>query len=351
MGGYIGSKKSLVKFLEEKMSPYVKPGSTVVDVCCGTGVVSEMFSRLRGVSRITSCDVELYSTIFTTARIKCSYSPKLQVCLDKLNAAKGLAAAKPGNVYHEFSMKRRFFSAANAAHIDWARGAIQRMLSKRIITPLEHVFLLASLLKAADSVASTTSVYASYLKQWHPRALKKMVIKPFHTHVLPTSYEATVLMGDCLEFAHDGKLHGDVVYVDPPYNSRQYGAYYSFFNFLANGAKHPERLTGTGGILPYFKSPFCKTREVEGAFVRLLEGVRCRVLFLSYSNEGTLNVVRLQDILKRFGRVTVHKVPYKRYKSHGANGDGQADGEALHEYLFQVNFPAATKPKKSAVGN
>jgi adenine-specific DNA-methyltransferase len=77
---------------------------------------------------------------------------------------------------------------------------------------------LASLLESIDKVANTASVYGAFLKQFKKSAQNLMILKPADFYL--NDNEHKVFNEDInkliLESSHD------VVYLDPPYNHRQY---------------------------------------------------------------------------------------------------------------------------------
>ena len=90
------------------------------------------------------------------------------------------------------------------------------------------------------------------------------------------------------------KIKGDVLYLDPPYNERQYSKNYFPLNIIA---KTPEQLLtelplkGKTGIpTDCFLSPFCKKgNSVENAFKFLFSGLKTKWIFLSYNSESIIS--------------------------------------------------------------
>lgn len=79
------------------------------------------------------------------------------------------------------------------------------------------------------------------------------------------------------------KIGADIVYMDPPYNNRQYSANYSPLNYISLYDASIELTGKTGLIAGYNRSDFCKKGEVERAFTALINDVRCKYLVLSYN--------------------------------------------------------------------
>jgi adenine-specific DNA-methyltransferase len=111
-----------------------------------------------------------------------------------------------------------YFSDENALKCDGVRNKIEKWKKEEKITENEYYFLLASLLESIDKVANTASVYGAFLKQFKKSAQNLMILKPADFYL--NDNEHTVFNKDInkliLESSHD------VVYLDPPYNHRQY---------------------------------------------------------------------------------------------------------------------------------
>jgi adenine-specific DNA-methyltransferase len=130
-----------------------------------------------------------------------------------------------------------------------------------------------------------------------------------------------------------------MVYLDPPYNERQYSKNYFPLNIIA---KKPEmlldiQLKGKTGIPnDCFISPFCKKSDVENAFDILFKELKTKWIFLSYNSESMVSKDKMVDIMKKYGNVSVIEREYKRFKSFEYNKDVQ-----INEYLFclQKNLP------------
>jgi adenine-specific DNA-methyltransferase len=126
-----------------------------------------------------------------------------------------------------------YFSDENALKCDSIRQKIESWKKDNYINEDEYFFLLASLLEAIDKVANTASVYGAFLKELKKSAQKTMVVKPADFFIGDKLYkqEHNVFNKDIndliLQSSHD------VVYLDPPYNERQYSANYHLLETIA----------------------------------------------------------------------------------------------------------------------
>ncbi|MHA2064320.1 MAG: DNA adenine methylase [Candidatus Thorarchaeota archaeon] len=328
---YIGSKKTLLPFLEHVIKKHASEGS-FGDLFAGTGTVGYHFSGL-GFD-VTANDVEKYSLITNKALLLCPFSDELEQWINELNELDGVAAL----IYQCFSpggeAKRMFFTEDNARKADAVRQQIEEW--KDDITDEEYCFLLASLLESLDSVANTASVYGAYLKKFKKSALAPLVIKPVHTRREVGNNR--VICSDILEL----KETFSVVYLDPPYVARQYGANYAPLNYVVDYDEKVE-VYGKSGLIEYYKSPFASKAKAEDAFKRLFQSVQAEHIFLSYNDQGILSLEKMIDLLAELGDVITYEIDYKRYQAR------KNQGKKTIEYLHYVKPNNKKKKKRERV--
>lgn len=142
-------------------------------------------------------------------------------------------SGKQGFVFEHYSFggasQRQYFSAENGQKIDAIRTEIDKWLKSKKINEDDYYFLLASLLEAADKVANTASVYGAYLKHLKKSVEKPLELRPALYDINDNSHE--VYNEDANELIK--KIEGDILYLDPPYNAREYGANYHLLNTIA----------------------------------------------------------------------------------------------------------------------
>jgi adenine-specific DNA-methyltransferase len=111
-----------------------------------------------------------------------------------------------------------YFTDENAKKCDAIRQKIENWKSERKITEDEYYFLLASLIESIDKVANTASVYGAFLKKFKKSALNSLILQPAEFYL--NDKEHKVFNEDINQLIL--KTSHDVVYLDPPYNHRQY---------------------------------------------------------------------------------------------------------------------------------
>ena len=226
-----------------------------------------------------------------------------------MNALKG----KKGFIFENYSeggkAGRNYFTSENGQKIDAVRIQIEEWKKPSQISENKFFFLLASLLESADKVANTASVYGAYLKHIKTSAAKSLVIKPAVFQQTTNSHQ--VFQQDSNELIK--KIEGDILYLDPPYNARQYGANYHLLNTIAKYDTFVPK--GKTGLRDYYKSDWCRTGEVLKSFEELIENAQFPYIFLSYNNEGLMSQKEVQTVMERFGKYTLKTKKYQRFKA------------------------------------
>jgi adenine-specific DNA-methyltransferase len=327
---YIGSKYQLVDWIVETILsrtgwPSLKT-KVLGDLFAGTGIVTWNFRGL-GASTVSN-DTELYSFYITKAFAISNFNSKLKKIMDQLNETTGeLTGFVTSNFSPVGECERMFFTVQNAQRIDWYRHQIEELRPN--LTDAEYTFLVASLIISADSVSNVPAVYGMYLKNFKEKSKKVMTLRPIHNlnsklSDKPEVYNKSVLDG--------GFPRMDAVYLDPPYNGRQYSKNYFPLNIIAMTPAEAARQTlhGKTGIPDdSFVSPFCQKKHVEAAFDQLFRDVPAGWVFLSYSSEGIVSKDRMLELMGQYGPANVDEMDYKRFKSFEYN-----DGATVTEYLF-----------------
>jgi len=334
---YIGSKYQLLDWLEsqilEKTNLTSFENIKFADLFSGTGIVSYFFNN-KNIDVISN-DAELYSSIITEAYSICPYSKEVQEYIDRLNKKldENLYKETFGFITTKYSPydgnERMFFTVDNAQRIDYLRLQIEDM--KESVDRKIYIFILACLILAADSVSNVPAVYGCYLKKFKSKAEKSITLKPLHKNNIRIS-ESKVYNSDVLDEIFLNSFESDIVYLDPPYNERQYSKNYFPLNMIALCPNKSEKevLKGKTGIPEScFVSDFCKKGMVESAFEKLFKNLKTSWIFLSYNSESLISKERMIELMKKYGNVTVVEKDYKRFKSFDYNEDTK-----IQEYLF-----------------
>ncbi len=291
----------------------------------GTGAIGRAFKTES--KKIIANDFEYYSYVLNRNYIGNHEEIK---CLEKINELENLKGIE-GFVYKNYCLgsgsKRQYFSDENGKRIDAIRQKIESWKRNEEITGDEYYFLLSTLLENADAVANTASVYGAFLKHLKASAQKSLKLTPAFFDLNDAAHE--VFNEDANDLIKN--IEGDVLYLDPPYNARQYGSNYHLLNTIAKYDDFTPR--GKTGLRDYKRSLYCQTREVADVFENLIEKARFKYIFLSYNNEGLMSENKVREILEKYGKYDLARVEYQRFKAdktENRNHKATATLEYLH---------------------
>lgn len=306
---YIGSKYSLMHFLVKSINSVINKNTNMVfaDLFAGTGVVGAEY-RSMGFNVISN-DIQYYSYVLNKHYITNNITINLEL-IDYLNSLKGVEGFVYNNYCAGSGSGRNYFSDENGKKCDAIRLELNSLFRKNEINEMSYYTLLASLLNSVDKVANTASVYGAFLKH-----IKSSAQKPLILELLP---QINGLVGKVYNMNINeliSYIDGDVLYLDPPYNARQYSANYHVLETIAK-YDYPE-LFGKSGLRDYSsqKSAYCSKCTVEDVFDDLIKKAKFKYIFVSYNNEGLMSLDIIKKIMEKYGKYTCFTQEYRRFKA------------------------------------
>ncbi|WP_312640811.1 DNA adenine methylase [Hydrogenoanaerobacterium sp.] len=337
---YIGSKLTLIDFLKTSIRETLtangdnRPPQQLhfADLFAGTGIVAAAAKELG--CNVTANDLQYYSYVLCRHLIAggngITHERAIRLC-ERLSASE----CTEGFIYRNYSLggtrlhdqPRCYFSDYNAAKCDGMRMELERKWQMGKITLDEYFFLLASLLTSIDKYANTASVYGSFLKRLKKTAQREVVLTPMPIVTGNGKYQVY----NCDAESLVNMLSGDILYLDPPYNARQYSSNYHMLETIARGDS-PIIRGKTGVRTDQHKSRFCSSRHVFTAFENLIAAANFRYIFLSYNNEGLMPLDKIKDIMSRYGSYSVRMQSYRRFKADSDENRPHKD-KVTTEYL------------------
>ena len=137
----------------------------------------------------------------------------------------------------------------------------------------------------------------------------------------------------------------NIIYLDPPYNSRQYASNFHVLESIVVYDKQP--LKGKSGLRDYEdqRSNYCLKSKVYQELDELISNCDCNYILMSYSTEGLLTEEEILSILRKRGKCTVYKQEYRRFKTNSWT----SASTNLNELLFVCNVGNYSKPPAELV--
>lgn len=308
---YIGSKYSLLDFLQSTIKDVTgyneNDNYTFADLFAGTGIVGQTY-RKNGCHVIAN-DIQYYSYVLNKHYIE--YTPSIDnSLLEYLNNLPLFEGFIYQNYCEGSGSNRNYFTNENGKKCDAIRIELEKLKSEGKISLETYYFFLASLINSIDKYANTASVYGAFLKH-----IKKSAQKEFVLELLPVinGSKGCVYNEDINNLIT--RIEGDVLYLDPPYNARQYCSNYHVLETIAR-YDNPT-LTGVTGLRESSsqKSTFCSKRLVNNSFEELIKNANFKYIFLSYNNEGLMDLDTIKGIMSKYGTYSFYTKEYKRYKA------------------------------------
>src|SRR2546423_13346697 len=343
---YIGNKTRLLPFILRTLERSGIGVGSVHDAFAGTAAVSCALKE-KGW-RVHSSDLLMSSYVFQRAYV---VAEAADTALRDMASELGAPPPPEGFMSQHFSPSRRsatgaaggrmYFTPENAGRIDAAREQLATWLKEKKISEDSYYILLAAIIEGADRVANTAGVYASYMKRWQPNAKRRFDVVPEQ----PTSgaQPADARLMDATEAAKAiGEV--DLLYIDPPYNSRQYVAYYHIPEILARGwGDSAPAIRGKVGLLAgeEGRSQWSHGRRVQKLFSALLAATGARHALVSFNSEGHLSPGALQLLLTKAsadGQLAHFSQRYRRYRADSDHEGRKYHADVALEHLYLVRL-------------
>ena len=373
---YLGSKYSLLEEIESELDDCPVPREGVaLDLFSGTGAVAQLL-KLRGHITYAN-DWQRYSYVTNVAFIGLNTFPDFSRLLADSEWRETIRAASSGDEIATYSIVNRdplsetlpcarvlrylnqvpghrgpfyesychggeagrmYFSQENGLRIQAIRDVIENWGEVGLISSQERAWLVACLIESADRVANTASVYGAYLKH-----IKRSAQRPLSMVALrpaPSEHPAgahRVFCEDSTELLtrfSPGELK--LIYIDPPYNHRQYASNYHILETIAQWDMDQFDPRGVTGLREpdEQRSDFCLRSAVEDAFRQLFERINSEYLLFSYNNEGLLSQEKLLALFEEFCTdVRFRQIRFRRFRADVDHENRVYKADHTREYL------------------
>lgn len=339
---YIGGKSLLLDNINNAVLNYTDNNiRSITDLFSGSGVVGQ-FMKEQGY-RVVTNDLLYFPYLMSRGttgvnQIPLFYSLEIENPIEYLNNISIEDTSFELDdcfIYQNYSpndnCQRMYFQNDNAIKIDIIRLQIEEWKRQKKLTEDEYYYLLASLLAAVPYVANITGTFGAYLKYWDKRTYNALVLEPYRVLI---KQPCECYWGDYTDVL---PIETDILYADPPYNSREYLPNYHVMETIAR-YDNPI-IKGVTGIREYSKekSAFCKKATVHSAFETMIKDAKSRFIIISYNNEGLITTKELSDICCSYAKPNTFRLiemDYRRYKNKIPNN---ADGLKEQLYILKRN--------------
>ena len=190
--------------------------------------------------------------------------------------------------------KRKFFSPENGKKIDYILNKIREWNNHNLIDSNLYYLLVSILLVSVEKISNTQGTYHDFIRDsYDSRALNNLKLL-FPKFDLILSKQDGHIIGkerDSLDFIKEVPKH-KVLYLDPPYNFRQYTSYYFMLNLIADYCKI-ENLKDYFNNIQFvrgqnmnkdFSSSFCKNSLFISSLYQLISDADTEWVIMSYYN-------------------------------------------------------------------
>jgi adenine-specific DNA-methyltransferase len=320
---YIGNKSKLTDWIMNIIQEETSGAGMFCDIFAGTGSIAkkalDLFDK-----------VIINDFLYSNNVIYKAFMMPGEWSVEKLNWIVSAYNKKPINEIKDNWFSRnygnKFFDNNVAKQIGFIRQDIED--NKKKLSDKEYNILLTTLIYNIDRLANTVGHYEAYIKK--PIARKNLILKPIDAK----SYtNVDIHREDANKLARN--LHADIVYIDPPYNSRQYSRFYHIYETLIKWDK--PKLYGVA-LKPVAEnmSEYCRSKALD-AFKDLVFHLDTRYIVVSYNNtynsksHSSINKISLDDIKNTLQKIGKTKIFTHDYQAFNA---GKTDLNGHKEYLF-----------------
>lgn len=310
---YLGAKTRLLPMISKVVNQECKKVKSFADIFAGTGVVAKNFHKDFNlfVNDILKSNYHSYMTWFGDARVS---NKKLCSIIEAVNSAPNISEN-----YFSKNFSNTYFSRHNAKKIGYFRELIQDMHLAKEINSRENSVLLTSLIYSADRIANTCGHYDSYRRQLINKDKINFIMPAYNTG---KGKKSKIYNKDANKLVRE--IRADVVYIDPPYNSRQYSDTYHLLENLVEWKK--QKVFGVAKKVKdraHIKSLYC-TKEAVNTFYDLINNIDSRYIIVSFNNmenrgnhrsHSKIKKSEIINILRSRGKVKIYTEDFNQFNA------------------------------------
>lgn len=316
---YLGAKGRLLGFISKIVKDNTEGVQSIADIFAGTGSVANLFfkdGKSVIVNDILDSNLIIYNTFFGTDTVD------NELLKQKLNKMNNIELKEN---YVSLNYGGKYFSLDNAKKIGEAREYIENLTD---VNERERSILITSLIYAMDKVANTVGHYDAYRRIMDSLNPIKFKMPDYNIR----NNGSTIFHEDANELVK--KIYADLVYIDTPYNSRQYGDVYHVLENITDWKK--PKLYGVA-MKPKDRSKtksLYSTSKAPEAFDNLISNINSKYILVSYNNmakkgsgrsNAKISNEEIIDILSKRGQVKVFSEDFQVFNTGKTNIKGHKE--------------------------
>jgi len=410
---YLGNKNSIAEHIMHEVDRFCQPGDIVCDIFSGTISMSMALKR-RGY-RVISNDISIFSYHYANCFLKNNEIPDfdlnslgvdenrvIEIALNSIESKRNVQGFlflnnnKLFDVYkkliivlsyleriteediskkyraHYFfntytvegnnsyfrsirgtSGHRRFFTPSNGKRIDLILNKIREWYDCKLLSELQFSLLLSILCESIEKISNTQGTFHDFQRdKYDERALHDLSLRlpPFDDVISTHNNHIIGKAQDSLQFIKEAPTH-KLLYLDPPYNFRQYTSYYFMLNLICRYCtisnlddyfKNVQYVRGQN-MNDNFDSTFCKADKFVSSLKQLIKDAKTQYIILSYydgrnhenkgkprKDNGISSIIDMfqSDMFnpRSFRQLAFERTNYQSFQGHTA--------DKCNEYLF-----------------
>lgn len=318
---YIGNKSKLNAWIMQVIGENAENAHSFCDIFSGTGTVANqaipLFDRVI-INDLLFSNQAIYGAFFANGDFD---NNKLIDIINTFNKANPFE-----DNWFSLSYGDKYFALPVARKVGYIREQIE--LLKPQLSEKEYNILLASLIYSIDRLANTVGHFEAYIKKPTDKTTMQM-----HLVEAQSFDNVEIYRADANQLAR--QIQTDIVYIDPPYNSRQYSRFYHVYETLVKWDK-PELFGVARKPAPENLSEYCSSRALD-AFQDLINNLQTKYIVVSYNNtynsrsKSSQNKITLEEIETVLCARGETHVFTQNYNAFNAGKTNLADHK---EYLF-----------------